>query len=127
MIDNRFIKFIIVGVINTLFGYSIYALFILLNFHYSIAALLANIIGVLFNFKTIGKIVFKNYDNALIFKFIGVYIVTYFLNVGFLKILDMFMVDMFLAGAVLVLPMAVISFILNKKFVFKEQEINETH
>jgi hypothetical protein len=43
-----------------------------------------------------------------------------------LRVFDIFKVNMYLAGALIVLPMAVISFTLNKKCVFKEQAQNET-
>jgi len=46
-LNIKFIRFFIIGLINTLFGYLMFALFIFLNFHYSIAVLLATILGVL--------------------------------------------------------------------------------
>lgn len=122
MIDTKFLKFLIVGVINTIFGYSVFAIIIWLNFHYSFAALVATILGILFNFKTIGHLVFGNDDNTLIFKFVGVYTFTYLLNVVFLTIFNVLKLNMFFAGAILILPLAVISFIVNKKFVFKEKK-----
>ncbi|MHC5824813.1 MAG: GtrA family protein, partial [Nostoc sp.] len=46
-LSKRFIRFLIVGGINTLFGYSLFALLILLNFHYEIAALISTACGIL--------------------------------------------------------------------------------
>lgn len=122
MIDKRFMKFLFVGLLNTIFGYSIFALFIFLNVHYSIASLLSTVLGVIFNFKTISKLVFKNNNNALIFKFIGVYTVIYIVNISFLRIFKTLSVNMYIAGGILVLPLAILSFILNKKYVFKERK-----
>ena len=121
-IENKFIRFLIVGGINTLFGYTVFAFFIFLNFHYSIATLLSVILGVLFNFKTTGKLVFENNNNVLIFKFIGVYIIIYVLNIVGLKIFNIIKINMYLAGMLLIFPMAIISFILSKKFVFKKEK-----
>lgn len=118
MLNNRFVRFLIVGGINTAFGYGVYALLIFLKFHYAVAALLATILGVLFNFKTTGTIVFNSSDNSLLFKFIGVYTIIYVVNTGALKVFHSYDVDMYLAGAVMLLPTAVLSFLLNKKFVF---------
>lgn len=67
--DNQPLLFIFVGALNTLFGYTIFTFFIMMGLHYALAALLANILGVLFNFKTTGKIVFKNSNNVLLVKF----------------------------------------------------------
>lgn len=115
---KRLILFFLVGGLNTIFGYSFYALLLFLHFHYTLALLLATIAGILFNFKTTGVIVFKNCNNRLLLRFITVYSLTYLLNVGGLRIFASFHVNMYLAGAVLVLPIALVSFALLKKFVF---------
>ena len=114
-----FLRFLVVGGINTVFGYSIFALFILIGLHYVLAALLGTICGILFNFKTTGTLVFKNRDNRLIFRFFGVYSITYFLTIGLLKLFNMAGVTPLVAGAIIVLPMGVVSFLLMKKLVFK--------
>lgn len=119
-IDKKFIRFLFVGALNTVFGYSLYALFIFLGLHYTIAVLFSTILGILFNFKTIGVLVFKNNNNRLINRFFAVYAINYILNVSFLKIFKMAgMENMYINGLILVLPLALLSFILNKKFVFK--------
>lgn len=119
---KQFIKFLFVGGINTIFGYSVFAALIFIGLHYSFAVILATILGVLFNFKTTGKIVFNNSRNALLIKFIGVYGITCVLNILFLRVFEQIKFNMYYAGAVLVLPMAVLSFTLNKKFVFKPEK-----
>lgn len=119
-LSNKFIRFLFVGGLNAAFGYSVYAILIYLHVHYSLAALMATILGVLFNFKTTGRLVFKSKNNRLLFKFIGVYAIIYVINVASLKVFNFFKVDMYLAGAAMLLPMAAIAFILNKNLVFKE-------
>jgi len=121
-IDKRFIKFLLVGALNTVFGYSVFALFIFFNVHYSVSLLIATILGVIFNFKTIGIIVFKNQDNKLIFKFVCIYVIYYFLNLLGLKILNIYSVSNYIGQAVLVLPLSVLSYLLFKKFVFTRPE-----
>lgn len=113
-----FLRFLVVGGINTVFGYAVFALFTLMGLHYVLAALLATICGIIFNFKTTGTIVFRNKDNRLIFRFFGVYLFGYLLNIGLLKIFDLAGVNILIAQAIIVLPMACISFILMRKFVF---------
>ena len=107
-----------VGGINTLFGYGLFALFIFLEFHYAIASFLATALGVLFNFKTTGVLVFRNKDNRLLFRFFGVYGVVYVINVLMLKVLGNVGFHMYIAGALAIIPLAVLSFVLNKLFVF---------
>ena len=111
--------YLLVGVLNTVVGYLLFAFFIFIGAHYTIAVLLATVLGVLFNFKTIGALVFKNHDNALIFRFIAVYVVVYFLNILGLRIFKGYGVDMYLAGFVMIFPAAAISFLLHRNFVFR--------
>jgi len=116
--NKIFAKFLLVGLLNTLFGYSIFATFIFIGFHYTIATLMATVIGILFNFKTTGTIVFKINKNSLIIKFVAVYSVIYVLNISCLKILSLYNVDIYIAGLLLIIPMAIITFLLHRHFVF---------
>ena len=118
-LDSRFIKFLFVGGLNTLFGYGAFAFFLSLHVHYSLAALLSTLLGILFNFKTYGTLVFRNSDNRLLFKFLGVYGTTYLMGVSSITILKSFHMSAFAAGAILAVPMALISFLLSRRFVFK--------
>jgi putative flippase GtrA len=113
-----FLRFLVVGGINTVFGYSVFALLIYLQLHYVLATLLAQICGVLFNFKTTGTIVFRSKDNRLLLRFALVYVFTYLVNIGLLKLFDMADVGSLVAQAIIVLPLAVVTFVLMKKFVF---------
>lgn len=119
-IEDRFYKFLIIGVLNTIVGYSLYALFIYLGFSYPIAVLFATVLGVLFNFKTIGRVVFGDKGNSRLFQFIAVYTLIYILNVLGLWGLEYFSIDnKYIAGAILIVPLALLSFFLNKVYVFK--------
>ncbi|MBP1751451.1 MAG: polysaccharide biosynthesis protein, GtrA family [Geobacteraceae bacterium] len=108
--------------LNTLFGYSLFALFIFLGMHYSLSVLLSTVIGIIFNFKTIGLLVFKNKNNSLLIKFVTVYVITYCLNVGLLHIFKENNFNMYLAGFLLLFPIALISFLLHNSFVFREKK-----
>lgn len=122
-LDVRFINFLFIGGINTLFGYSIFALLIFFGLHYSLANLIAIVVGVIFNFFTTGNFVFKNNNKKLIFKFILVYSITWFINTFFMFIAKKNGVgNLYMVGAVLLLPCAFISFILMKYFVFNKWE-----
>ena len=104
---------------NTIFGYGIFALFLYLGFHYSICAILSTILGVIFSFKTQGILVFNNSSNKLIFKFVSVYVIMCLLNILLLKIVEVLMMDLYLAGFCTICLIAIISFFVNKYWVFK--------
>lgn len=119
-IPEQLIRFLIVGTLNTGFAYGLYALFIFIGLHYTLAVLLSTLIGICFSFKTFGKWVFFNPDNRRIFRFVAVYGGCYVLNVGILKTLTLAGVsNLYLAGLISSFLVAMVSFFLNKFFVFK--------
>lgn len=116
--NSQFIKFIAVGILNTLFGYGVFAALVSLHLHYAMALFLATVIGVLFNFKTIGKLVFNNTDYWLFGKFLLVYGVIYIINLSLVKFLLLFSLNIYISGAITMLITALISYYLNKTWVF---------
>lgn len=126
MLATQLVRFLAVGVVNTLFGYSIYALLIHLGLGYTYSLLFATILGVLFNFQTIGRLVFQSRDKRLIGKFFAVYGITFCLNLLLIKMMIKFGLSAYLAGALALIPATIFSFLLNKFFVFKGKQ-HETH
>lgn len=118
-LDSKFIRFIFVGIINSLFGYGLYFLLIKFGLHFSLAVLISTSLGVIFNFKTIGKFVFNGSSNSLIFKFTAVYSLLYIFNLLGIKFLNSIGFSFEWSGFMMLLPMAILSFILNKSLVFK--------
>ena len=122
-IPRRFVKFLFVGAINTLFGYSMYALFVTFGFNPSNALLISYILGVFWNFKTTGSIVFRNKDNKLIFKFFISYVFTYYVNsISLNFLIDNLHINKYLAEAIVIPPVAVLSFLIFKTFIFKDKK-----
>lgn len=115
----QFVRFLAVGGINTLFGYGVFALFIWLGLQKEWAALLGQVFGALFNFRTTGTIVFNSKDWRLVFRFFAVYVATYFLNIALLNLFAYYGVGSYVAGAIIILPVAVLTFSLHRRFVFR--------
>ena len=118
ILRQRFVRFLLIGGINTIFGYGVFALFIFLGLHYTLASFFGTVLGILFNFQTVGRLVFFSYRNDLIFKFILVYLVTYLCNIFGLYLFNIFNISNYLAGAILILPVAFLAYFLNKMFVY---------
>ena len=114
----QFIRFLFVGGLNTLFGYLCYAMFIYLNFSYPVAMLFASFLGIVFNFITTGRIVFRRREKGFFPRFLAGCIVAYGISVSLLWMLTFILANEYLAGLIIVLPMAIISFLLNKHIVF---------
>jgi putative flippase GtrA len=107
-----------VGGLNTLFGFTVYAVLIAVGLHFVLALLLAQIAGVLFNFVATGTLVFGSRDPRKLIQFIPVYVCTYLLNLVGVTVLGWAGVGPLWAGAILLLPVAAAAFFLQKRFVF---------
>lgn len=120
MNDNvrQFFRFIAVGILNTVVGYGLFALFIYAGLHYALASLFGTVLGVLFNFFSTGRLVFQSRDNRRLPWFFGVYAITYVFGVFGLSVLDALGLDMYRAGLVMIPPSAVVSYLMNRHFVF---------
>jgi putative flippase GtrA len=127
MIKPRFIRFLFVGALNTLFSLTVYWILVFFGVHYSLAVFISNMLGILFNYKTTGRLVFESRSNKLIFKFIAVYLLVYMLSVASLKLLFYLGVDKYTGAVIISLPMAVISFYLMKMFVFNKNPEDKTN
>ena len=117
--NKKFILFLFVGLLNTLFGYSIFAFFLWIGVHFTISALISTIAGILFNFTTFGRIVFKNNSYSNLPKFVFIYALNYFLGVGVLYYCDQLDYNLYFVQAILLMPTAVLRYLLMKYFVYK--------
>lgn len=113
-------RFVITGMVNTLFYYVLYTLLLLIGVSFAWAALLATFVGVFFSYFTFGKYVFSNGDPFALARFLPIYALLYLLNIG---IIDFCMqtcaLNAYVAGGVATLVCAAVSFISNKYFVFQ--------
>ncbi|MGC1853815.1 MAG: GtrA family protein [Candidatus Aquirickettsiella sp.] len=115
---KQFIAFLLVGGLNTLFGYGVYAFFIFIGFHYLYASLFSRLLGFIFNFFTMGKLVFKKLDIKLIKKFIIFNIITYFLFIILIKLFSLWKMNVYMSGLIASGFMAILSYLINKYLVF---------
>lgn len=118
--NSTFLRYILVGAVNTLFGYSILALLIFVGLQYSVALLIATVAGVVFNFRTFGAFVFGNRDWLRIGKFFVVYGVLYVLNLfavfGLLHISN----NIYIASALAMCISAIVGYLFNRRFVYEK-------
>ncbi len=115
---ERIIRYVLVGALNSAFGYFVFSSFLFFGLHYTLATLLGTIIGVVFNFFTTGKLVFRSMDKKHIFGFTLVYVILFFLNIILLKVLITCGMSAYLGGLVLIPVMALIGYLLQSRFTF---------
>ena len=114
------IKYLFIGGVNTVFGYGVYWGLLQLDIHFAIAAFVSTILGTIFNFFTIGRLVFKSKNNRIFYKFVFVYAFLYFISTGGIAFIHNFDISYEIAGLIIIIPRAAIGFLLNKFWVFKE-------
>ena len=119
-VSSQFLRFILVGGLNTAFGVGVYCLAIFIGLPYFVATLLSNVLGVLFNFMTTGNLVFRNGNPRLIFRFVACYIVIYFINTGVVKSFLLCGLNSYWAGILATPVVALCSYGLLKSFVYKK-------
>ena len=115
---GRFLRFLLVGVLNTAFGYGVFVACLWLGMHYALAGAISTVLGVLFNFKSTGNLVFHSRGNRKLPQFVAVYAIIYLVNVLALGAMLQFGIPEWLGGLILLLPSAILSYVLNRQFVF---------
>jgi putative flippase GtrA len=124
MISARFIRFVLVGIVNTIFGYGCFAFLLYLGLHYALAGFLATVAGIIFNFKSIGTLVFQSNENFQLIRFVAVYGITYCIGTLSVGLMGHIGISPYVAGAAMLIPMSLLSYLLNKYFVFKNAKTN---
>jgi putative flippase GtrA len=119
--ENRVFRFLVVGFFNTLFGYGLYVLLVLVDVEYHLALTVATAIGILFNFKTTGTIVFRDRRLGNVFRFVLIYFVIYLVNQLLLTLLVNVVEDKIMSQAMCLPLIVVLTYFSNKLFVFNSR------
>ena len=118
--QNRFVRFLAVGGLNTCFSYAVYTLLILAGIHYAVAGGVTTVVSLVFSFNTIGRLVFASRDPSLILRFTSVYAIIYVIGTAITGLAKHLGVPVLLTTALLLLPMAGLGFVLNRWIVFRK-------
>lgn len=120
---NQSIKFIIVGVLNTIVGFITYAVYIqFIHNNYLQALIFSHIVGVAHSYLWNNKWTFqqKKYNARSAMKFMSVYVVTFFVNLFLLAILvDTIEMNKLVAQAIALFLTTLVSFFGHKYWSFK--------
>ena len=110
--------FVVVGLLNTAFGYGVFVLGIIMGAAPLLSLLAATALGVTFNFFTTGGIVFRNSDPRRFGLFVLGYAAVYGVNAGLLHALGWAGLGPVAAQAICVVPVACFAFAVMKLLVF---------
>ena len=105
------------GIVNTAFGYGLYAVFIALGLNMYLAQIVAHFLGMTFNYFTYSRHAFHDSDVSK-GRFILSYAVNYLLGLAALWGASQFIVSPYLAGLVAVVVVSLINYLILKNWVF---------
>lgn len=120
LLRSRFLRFLVVGGLNTALNYGVYALLLFVGLGYVLAVTFSFIIGLIINFKTNARFVFDDKSNRRFLLYVLTWLALYFANVQAIGWLVRSGVNSYLAGAVMVPPIAIAAFLAFKYVVFRK-------
>ena len=117
----NFFKFLTVGFINTIFGYSIYAILLFFDTPYSFALFISTFFGIIFNYFSFGRIVYCEKNNfAVFYRFVIAYSITFSINIIVLSTLTHYFIFSPYIGQIICIPINfILSWSLINYWVFK--------
>lgn len=118
LIRSTFLRFLIAGGVNTLFGFLVYTAFIFVGVRVWIALICSTVVGIAFNFLTTGGYAFRDLSPGRVPKFIICYVVIFGTNLELITVLMPVLHDKILVQMILAPPLAVLSYYLLARFVF---------
>ena len=121
------IRFLFVGILNTIVGYGIYAFLVFFHMHYLVANTISTILGVLHSYLWNRYFTFRSKEKAgtELIKFISVYLLSYVIGTCTLYLFNHYLhISPYLAGLINLVITTLISYFGHKNFSFKKIKIN---
>jgi len=115
---HRWLRFLVMGGINTGFSYGVYALLVYCGLNYAVSNLCSLILGILFSFRTQAAFVFQQGAHGLFMRYVMVWAILYLSNIAMIGSMMRIGANAYSAGALAIVPTAVLSYFLQKSFVF---------
>lgn len=108
------------GIVNTAFGYGLYALFVAIGLNMYLAQIVAHVLGVAFNYFTYSRHAFHD-SQASKGRFVASYAVNYLLGLTALAAAAQVIASPYLAGFIAVLVVSLINYFILRHWVFRPE------
>jgi putative flippase GtrA len=105
------------GIVNTAFGYGLYALFVAVGINMYLAQIIAHVLGVAFNYFTYSRHAFHDADVSKT-RFVLSYGVNYLLGLASLWSAAQVIPSPYLAGLIAVIVVSLINYVILRHWVF---------
>ncbi|WP_158808261.1 GtrA family protein [Beijerinckia sp. L45] len=120
---SQLIRFGLTGVLNTVFGYGFFVLLLACGTPAFPALVVASVAGVAFNFQTSRRLVFQSSESGRSLRFVLIYLILFVINYAAFTALRWTGLADWSAQGALVLPMALLSFLMQRVIVFREPRL----
>lgn len=114
----RLLRYYQAGLLNTAFGYGLYAALIVMGLNPYIAQIIAHTGGAMFNYVTYSKFAFRDGQASLV-RYMGAYAAQYLLSLGVLAAGITMGASPYLAGLISIIIVSAINYFLLKIFVYR--------
>jgi putative flippase GtrA len=117
----QFIRFMIVGGVNSLFGFAVYSIAIVSGLTIWISLLLGTLLGIFFSFVTTGAYVFRKLSAVRLPSFFICHFFIFGINLILIDSLLYLLPNKILIQLILLFPMSLLAYFLSSRFVFNKQ------
>lgn len=118
--QSRPLRFFLVGILNSFFGFLVYCVVVLISAEVWLALLSGICAGLVFNFFTTGGIVFRDTSIRRLPRFIAFYLGIYALNYALINMLSIWLDSAILSQALLTPFIAIFSYFFMAHFIFND-------
>jgi putative flippase GtrA len=108
------------GVVNTLFGYGLFAFFVWLGLNIYVAQITAHVLGMTFNYFTYSRYAFAGHESSKS-RFVISYAFNYLLGLVALAGAARFVSSPYVAGLIAVIFVSVVNYFILKRLVFRTE------
>lgn len=114
---KRVIRYYQAGVVNMMFGYGLFALFVWAGLDMYLAQVMAHVLGVVFNYFTYSRYAFAGRPGSRA-RFVLSYAGNYFLNLGTLALVALVVGSPYVAGLIATVFVSLVNYFVLKRLVF---------
>lgn len=117
---KRVFRYYQAGIVNTAFGYGLFAALVYFGLNLYIAQIISHILGMLFNYLTYSRYAFADHS-ARVSRYILSYAVNYMFSLGALYAFSRFIASPYAAGLLATVLVSAINYLVLRKLVFTEK------
>ena len=120
--NRQFLRFLIAGGVNTLFGFGVNIAAMLAGLPVWLAMLIGTVAGIAFNFFTHGGYAFRDMSAKRLPRYVLGYAIVYVVALAAFHVLQLVVRGPITCQVLLVIPMALLSYLIMSRFVFQKRQ-----